>query len=248
MISIKTPEEIQIMAEGGKILAAIIKEVSAIVKPGVTTEELDRATEALIFKYNAKPAFKGYDNFPASLCTSVNEELVHVIPSGRVLKEGDIISLDSGVLYKGFNSDMAVTVGVGKISKENQRLIKVTKRALEVGIEKVKPGATTNDIGEAIEKYIEKEGFGVVRELCGHGIGKTVHEDPKVPNYNDKGKGTALKEGMVICIEPMTTVGDWRIKKARDNYGYQTKDGSLSAHFEHMIAVTKKGYKVLTVG
>lgn len=247
MISIKTKEEIEIMAEGGKILAKVLREIAKITKAGITTNDLNGAAEALILKYGAAPSFKGFQNFPASLCTSINEEIVHGIPSGTVLKEGDIIGLDLGILYKGLHTDMAITIGVGKISKNAKKLIKTTEAALKFAIKKVRPGIDTNDIGEIIENYIEGKGFGVVRELCGHGIGKNVHEDPSVPNFRDKKKqGTVLKEGMVICIEPMVTMGDWRIKKAKDNYGFQTKDDSLAAHFEHTIAVTKTGSMVLT--
>lgn len=245
MITIKSEEEIRIMEEGGKILANILKEVSKLVKPGITTKELDRAAEALILKYG-KPSFKGYEGFPACLCTSINEEIVHVIPSNRVLKEGDIVSLDSGIFYKGFHTDMAVTVPVGKISLEAQRLIRDTKKALKRGIKKIRPGNTIGDISNTIQRYIESQGFGLVRELCGHGIGKNVHEEPQIPNYGKRGTGPKLAEGMVICLEPMLTAGDWKIKKAKDGYGFQTKDGSLSAHFEHTIAVKKYGCEVLT--
>jgi len=247
MITIKTPEEIQIMAEGGRILAKIVEELEKQVKPGITTKELDRASEALILKYGAEPSFKNYKGFPACLCTSINEELVHTIPSERVLKQGDIISLDLGILFKGFHTDMAVTIPVGKVLPETTRLIKITKEALKRAIKEVKPGNTVGNIGSAIQNFIESRGFGVVRELCGHGIGKNIHEDPQIPNYKDKGADIILKQGMVICIEPMATMGDWHIKKAKDNYGFQTKDGSLSAHFEHTIAVTKRGSKVLSV-
>lgn len=247
MTQIKTPGEIKIMAEGGKILARIMKELKKMVKPGIATKELDRAAEALILKYEAKPSFKGYLDFPAVLCTSINEEIVHCIPSERKLKEGDIISLDLGIFYQGFHVDMAITVGVGRISSEAKKLIKTTKKALEIAIKKIKPGVNVNDIGGVIEKYIESRDFGVVRELCGHGIGRNIHEEPQIPNYHDEEKeGTILKEGMVICLEPMATTGDWHIKKAKDNYGFQTKDNSLSAHFEHTILVTKTGFQVLT--
>jgi len=245
MITIKSKEEIQIMKEGGKILANVLKEVSKLAKPGVTTKELDRAAEALILKYG-KPSFKGYEGFPACLCTSINEEIVHVIPSDRVLKEGDIVSLDSGVFYKGFHTDMAITVPVGKISLEAQRLIRDTKKALKRGIKKIRPGNTIGDVSNTIQRYIESQGFGLVRELCGHGIGKNVHEEPQIPNYGKRGTGPKLAEGMVICLEPMLTAGDWKIKKAKDGYGFQTKDGSLSAHFEQTIAVKKDGCEVLT--
>ncbi|KKP42085.1 MAG: Methionine aminopeptidase [Parcubacteria group bacterium GW2011_GWA2_33_14] len=243
---IKTSEEIKIIAEGGKILATVLSQLEKMVKPGITTLDLDRAAEALILMHKAKPAFKGYEKFPYSLCTSVNEDIVHGFPSNRVLKEGDIIGLDLGVLYKGYNSDMAVTVPVGKVSFEAARLIMVTKKALKRGIKKVRAGNTTGDIGNTIQRYIEDQGYGVVRELCGHGIGKEIHEDPHIPNYGQRHKGVKLQEGMVICIEPMVTIGSYQIKKSKDSYGYATKDGSLSAHFEYTIAVTKSGAKVLT--
>ena len=246
MTKTKTQEEIKIMAEGGKILATVLKEIEKMVKPGVTTMELDRAAEALILKHGALPAFKGYEGFPYSLCASVNEIIVHGFPSDRILKEGDIIGLDLGVLYKGYNTDMAVTVPVGNISFEAKRLIMVTKKALKIGIKKVRAGVTVGDVGNTIQRYIEDQGLGVVRDLCGHGIGKEVHEDPRIPNFGARHKGEVLEEGMVICIEPMVTIGDWRIKTAKDGYGYATKDGSLGAHFEHTMAVTKDGARVLT--
>ena len=247
MITIKSPQEIQIMAKGGKILAKIIKEIGKQVRPGITTKELDRAAEALILKYG-KPSFKDYKGFPACLCTSVNEEIVHVIPSDRVLEEGDVVCLDLGILYKGFHTDMAITVGVGRVSKQAKELIKITKKTLDFIIKKIKPGISTNEIGGLIENFVESKGFGIVRELCGHGIGRSVHEDPQIPNYRENGAGPELVEGMVICLEPMVTMGDWRIKKAKDGYGFQTKDNSLAAHFEHTIAVTKTGCQVLTSG
>lgn len=247
MINIKTPEEIQIMAEGGKILATVLAEVEKMAKPSITTLELDRAAEALILKHGAKPAFKGYDNFPFSLCTSVNDVIVHGLPSKYVLKEGDIVGLDLGVLYKGYNTDMALTVGIGNISFEAKRLLKVTEKALKIGIKKARPGNTTGDLGNTIQRYIEDQGYSVVRDLCGHGIGKEVHEDPTIPNYGQRHKGVMLKEGMVICIEPMVTMGDFRLRQSPDGYGFSTKDGKLAAHFEHTLAITKDGAKVLTV-
>jgi len=246
MITIKTAEEIEIMAEAGKILATVLKEVEKMVKPGITTIELDRAAEALIVSYGAKPAFKGYDNFPYSLCASINEDIVHGFPSERILKEGDVVGLDLGVLYKGYNSDMAITVAIGNVSFEAKRLIMVTKKALKRGIKKVRPGNTVGDIGNTIQRYIEDQGLGVIRDLCGHGIGKKVHEDPRIPNFGERHKGEVLKEGMVICLEPMVSMGDWHLKGSKDGYGYATKDGSLSAHFEHTIAVTKNGARILT--
>jgi methionyl aminopeptidase len=246
MITIKTPEEIQMMKRAGKILAQVMKEVEKMVKPGVSTKYLDKAAEGLILRYGAKPNFKGYQGFPATLCTCLNEEVVHCLPSERKLKEGDIVSLDCGLALDGFNADMAVTMPVGEIPPETQRLIRVTKKALKRGIKKVKPGRTIGDVGNTIQRYVEGRGFSVIRELCGHGIGKELHEDPQIPNYGKRGKGDKIKEGMVFCLEPMVAIGDWKLKTAKDGYGYQTKDGSLSAHFEHTIAVTKDGCEVLT--
>lgn len=246
MITIKSPEEIKIMAEGGKILAKIMKELEKEVRPGITTKELDRLAESLILKYGGKCSFKGYEGFPACLCTSINKEIVHVIPSDRVLKEGDIISLDLGIFYKGFHTDMAITLPVGKVDPEALRLIRVTKKALKRGLKKVRPGNTFGDIGNTIQRYVESQGFNVVRELCGHGIGKELHEEPKILNYGKRKGGPEIKEGMTFCLEPMVTVGNWKLKKAKDGFGYETQDGSLSCHFEHTIAVTKNGYQILT--
>jgi len=246
MIIIKTEEEIKIMAEGGEILAKIMKELEKKVRPGITTKELDRLAESLILKSGAKCSFKGYQEYPNCLCASLNEELVHVVPSDRILKEGDIISLDLGLFYRGFHLDMAVTLPVGKILPEAQRLIRVTKKALKRGIKKVRPGNTFGDIGNTIQRYVESQGFNVIRELCGHGIGRELHEEPKVLNYGKRHSGPEIKEGMVFCIEPMVTIGDWKLKKTADGFGYQTADNSLSAHFEHTIAVTKDGCQILT--
>jgi len=272
MIPIKTQEEIEIMAEGGKILAKIMKELEKKVRPGITTKELERLAESLILKSGAQCSFKNYKStngetvrpYPSCLCTSINEEIVHCIPSDRVLKEGDIISLDLGIFYKGFHSDMAITLPVGKISPEAQRLIRVTKKALKRGIKKARVGNTFGDIGNTIQRYVESQaytaseavgparaelghrGFNVVRELCGHGIGRELHEEPKILNYGKRHTGEEIKEGMVFCIEPMVSIGDWQIKKTKDGYGYQTQDGSLSAHFEHTMAVTKDGPWPLT--
>jgi len=259
MITIKIPEEVEIIAEGGKILAKIMKELENNVKPGITTKELDRLAESLIFKYGGECSFKGYQNFPACLCTSINEEIVHAVPSYRVLKEGDIISLDIGMKYNGFHTDMAITLPVGKINPETKRLIEVTKKALEIGIEKVKPENHIGDISRVIQKYVESQGFNVVRELCGHGIGREIHEDPQILNsvsfekklvdkvkYVEDGN-IEIEAGMILCLEPMVTVGDWHIKKSKDGFGFKTKDGSLSCHFEHTVAVTKNGAKILTV-
>lgn len=258
MITIKTPEEIEIMAEGGKILAKIMKELEKQVRPGITTKDLDRLSESLVFNSGGKCSFKGYKGFPSCLCTPLNEEIVHAVPSNSVLKEGDIISLDLGLFWKGFHTDMAVTAPVGEVSPEVKRLIDVTKKALEIGIEKVKQGNRIGDISRAIQKYVEQMDFNVVRELCGHGIGRKIHEAPQILNSVSFDKTTVdkvglqedgkieIKEGMVLCLEPMVTVGDWRMRKSKDGFGYKTKDGSLSCHFEHTVAVTENSCKVLT--
>lgn len=252
MITIKTPEEIKIMTEGGRILAGIMEELKKDIKIGITTKELDKTAESLVFKYGAKCSFKGYQNYPTCLCTSINEEIVHAVPSERKLKEGDIISLDLGIFYKGFHTDMAITVFVrdrvsDNFNQEALRLIRVTKKALKIGIKKIKPKNTFGDIGNAIQKYVESQGFNVVRDLCGHGIGKRIHEEPQILNYGKKGNGPEIKEGMVFCLEPMVTMGDYKIQKTKDGYGFVTVDGSLSAHFEHTIAVTKDRAKILTM-
>jgi methionyl aminopeptidase len=254
MIEIKTPQEIEIMAEGGRILAKIMKELEKRVRPGITTMELEKLAESLILKAGGKCSFKGYKSkdgesirpYQFCLCTSVNEEIVHVPPSDRVLKEGDVLKIDIGIFYKGFHTDMAITVPVGKVSFEAQRLIRVTKKALKLAIKKVRPGNTFGDIGNTIQRYVESQGFNVVRELCGHGIGRELHEDPKILNYGKRKSGEKIKEGMVFCIEPMVTAGDWHLKRTKDGFGYQTVDGSLTAHFEHTVAVTKNGCRVLT--
>jgi methionyl aminopeptidase len=254
MILIKSKEEIKIMREGGRILASIMRELEKKVRPGITTLELDRAAEALILNSGGQCSFKGYGGdggesgqpFPACLCTSINEEIVHGSPSERVLKEGDILSLDLGVFYKGFHADMAVTVPVGKIEPQTRRLMKVAKKALKRGIKKSKIGNTFGDISNTIQRYIEDQGFSVVRELCGHGIGRELHEEPQILNYGKRRSGPKLLEGMVFCLEPMVSVGDWKIKKGEDGYSYKTQDDSLSAHFEHAIAVTQAGPQILT--
>lgn len=246
MITIKTPGEIKIMAEGGRILAQTMAELGKRVEPGVATKELDRVAEALILKSGAKPSFKGHQGYPASLCVSVNEEIVHALPSQRKLKEGDLVSLDLGLFYRGFHSDMALSLPVGKVPPDVQRLIRVTKKALKRGIKKARPGNTFGDIGNTIQRYVEDQGFNVVRDLCGHGIGRELHEDPQILNYGKRKSGEKIKEGMVFCLEPMVMAGDWQIKKSEDGYGFETADGSLSCHFEHTIAVTKNGTKILT--
>ncbi len=247
MALIKTSDEIEIIAEGGKILAGIMKQLEERVKPGITGKELDRFAQNMIFKAGGECSFKGYEGFPGCLCVSFNEEIVHAAPSDRVFKEGDIVSLDLGIFYKGFHSDMAVTLPVGKIDSEKARLLRVGKKALKRGIKKARPGNTFGDIGNTTQRYIESQGFGVIRELCGHGIGRELHEEPKILNYGKRRSGLEIKKGMVFCLEPMVAVGDWRIKKSKDGFGFETVDGSLSCHFEHTIVVLGNGAKILTV-
>ena len=246
MISLKSPQEISVMREGGRKLAQVMAQLISLVRPGTPTKELDRAARALILDSGGALAFEGYDGFPGAICTSINEEVVHSVPSSRVLKEGDIVTLDIGLLWQGWFLDMARTISVGEIDRETMRLCEVTRESLSIGMKKAKVGNKVGDIGYAVQQFVEKNGYNVVRELCGHGIGKNLHEDPKVLNYGEKDTGAILKEGMVICIEPMVTVGDWKLKRAKDGHGFETKDGSLSCHFEDTIAITSSGPQVLT--
>ena len=255
MIIYKTQKEIEIIAEGGKILADVLKQVAALVRPGVGTQELNELAEELIYKANGVPSFKFYQTsddampFPTTLCASINEEVVHApaLPN-RILREGDIIGLDLGLRYKNYFTDMAVTVGAGKISAEAQKLLNVTQDALALGIEQIAEGKTLADIARAIQNHVEKNNFSVVRELVGHGVGLHVHEDPRVPNYlTEESKTIKLKKGMVIAIEPMVNVGNWRVKVLDDDFTFATSDGSLSAQFEHTIAIDHNGeVRVLT--
>ena len=247
MISIKTSEEIEIMRAGGKILSHVMKELQGEIKPGISTKELDRAAEALILQSGAQLAFKGYNGFPAAICTSVNEEVVHSVPSSRkILSEGDIITLDIGLIWKGYYLDMARTFPVGDIKLEVKKLLDSTEEALKIGIDEAKSGNTFGDIGYAVQKHIEEKGFNVVRELCGHGIGKDLHESPQITNYGKKKTGEIIKEGMVFCIEPMVTMGGWEVQTGKDGYSFETADQSLSAHFEDTVAITSQGTEVLT--
>jgi methionyl aminopeptidase len=246
MSLIKSNQEIKIMIEGGMILTQIMAELKNRTKPGIKTKELDELAEHLIYKYKAQPAFKRYNNFPATLCTSINSVIVHGIPTDRRLKLGDIISLDLGILWKGYYLDMAITVGIGKIEPEVERLIAVTKKALEIAINEARDGNYIGDIGFVIEKYVAKMNLRVVRDLCGHGIGKKMHEEPQILNFGQRGEGMKIKKGMVLCLEPMVVLGKEEIKQSQDGIGWETKDGSLSAHFEQTILVTKKEPLILT--
>lgn len=247
MIDIKTKEEIEIMREGGRILAAILEDVKEFSDVGVSTKEIDNYSGRLCLKYKVKPAFRDYQNFPANICVSINDEVVHGLPSkDRKIKEGDLVSLDFGVLHKGFYTDAAITFCVGKISPLKQKLIDVSKKSLFAGAKKIKDGAYLGDVSHEIQQYIESRGFGVVRSLAGHGIGKEIHEEPTIPNFGRKGTGPVLKGGMVLAIEPMITEKSFELALDSDGWTYKTRDGSLSAHYEHDIVVTKKGYDILT--
>lgn len=257
-IIVKTQKEINVMRQGGKILAAILSLLAKSVHPGVSTRELNELAEKLIKEKGGEPSFKNYRSnskdrpFPTALCTSINEEVVHApaLPS-RTLKEGDIICLDLGLKYpagkSGLFTDAAITVPVGKISAEAEKLIDVTKQALKVGIAQVKSGNFIHHISKVVQKYVESQGFFVVRDLVGHGVGRKVHEPPYVPNFfSPKFKAVELKEGMTICVEPMVAVGTWQVKTLPDGWTVVTADGKLSAHFEHTVAVIKDGYEILT--
>lgn len=246
-IALKTPEEIEKMRRSGAILRQVHQAVSAAVRPGATTLDLERVAAAKIVELGARAAFKGYNDYPACLCTSVNDEVIHGIPSGKkVLRDGDIVSVDCGVILDGYYSDAAETYPVGQLSPQTQKLLEVTKASLERAIEAVHVGGTVGDIGATVQELCEGEGYGVVRDFVGHGIGKSMHEDPQVPNFGRRGKGTKLKAGMVLAIEPMINAGSADVKVLQDGWTAVTVDGSMSAHFEHTVAVTKDGPLVLT--
>ena len=246
MIICKSPREIESLKESNQIVALILEEIRRYIKPGITTIEIDRLAEKLIKKYHCAPAFKGYRGFPASICVSVNEQIVHGIPGKRRLKEGDIVSLDLGVKLDGFFGDAAITVPVGKIDPESQKLLRVTKEALYKGIEQAQLGRRLSDISHAIQSWVEKHGFSVVRDFVGHGIGKNLHEEPQIPNFGRPNFGPRLKEGMVLALEPMVNIGSHEVKILDDGWTAVTADGSRSAHFEHSIAVTKDGPLILS--
>jgi len=246
MIILKSRPEIEKMRKSNAIVAAILEELSRKIRPGVKTIELDRLSEELALKKGARPAFKGYRGYPYSLCTSVNSEVVHGMPSERELKEGDIVSLDFGILNDGYYGDAAVTVPVGEITPGARKLLKITEEALYRGIAAVKAGNRIGDISSAIQGHVEAAGYSVVRDLVGHGIGKSLHEDPQVPNYGSGGRGIELKPGMVFAIEPMVNEGTYRVEILRDGWTVVTADGKLSAHFEHSVAITENGPVILS--
>jgi methionyl aminopeptidase len=247
MIELKSEREIRIIRENGKIVGLTLSCLKEKIKPGIKTIELDRLAEEFIAKKNAIPAFKGYRGYPGNICTSINNEVVHGIPGERVLKEGEIISVDIGVLKDGFYADGAWTFPVGEISNQNKRLLEVTLKSLKAGISQAQVGNRLGDISSAVQSEAERNGYSVVRDLTGHGIGRHMHEDPPIPNFGSPGSGLLLKEGMVLAIEPMVNAGGYEIKTLEDNWTVVTLDGTLSAHFEHTIAITQNGPEILTL-
>ena len=247
MIILKTPQEIAMMREGNRILALLFENLTPLVQPGITTAELDKEAELFIHSHGALPAFKGYRGYPATLCTSINDEVIHGIPGPRTLKAGDIISIDVGAFHDGFYSDAAKTFTVGKVSKKAQRLMDVTEKALHEGISQAVTGNHLYDISAAIQMVVESAGFSVVREFVGHGIGRALHEDPQIPNFGKRGTGLPLQEGMTFAIEPMVNEGSWKVHIRDDGWTAVTADGSLSAHFEHSIAITASGPMILSM-
>jgi len=246
MIFYKTNEEIELIRESSLLVAKTLAEVAKIIKPGITTAELDKVAEDFILANDAKPAFKGYHGFPSTLCISVNAQVVHGMPGKYTLKDGDIISVDCGVVKNGYFGDSAYTFAVGEISPEVKKLLEVTKESLNQGIEKAVAGARLGDVSAAIQEHAEAHGYGVVRELVGHGIGKNLHESPEVPNYGKKGKGIKLQEGLVIAIEPMINLGKKEVRQENDGWTITTIDGKPSAHFEHTVAIKKGKADILS--
>ena len=248
MIHLKTPKEIEILRRANQIIAETREVLIPMMKAGATTWDLDKVADETFRSKGAKSAFKGYKGFPASICVSINNEIVHGIPSKkRVLKEGDIVGLDMGTIYQGYYGDSAVTVAVGSASEAALKLMKITQESLHLGIEEARPGARLYDIGAAVQEHAENAGFSVVRDFVGHGIGQQLHEEPQVPNYGQRGRGMVLQAGMVLAIEPMINEGSPDVKMKEDGWTAVTKDGKLSAHFEHSIAITEKGPVILSV-
>lgn len=246
MIICKSPAEIEKLRRSGQMVRRLLEEAKDRVKPGGTTLELERFVEKRLGELKARPAFKGYRGYPYCLCASVNEQIVHGFPSARRLEEGDILSLDMGVILDGFYGDSALTVAVGAIPESLERLLRVTEESLELAIQKIRLGNRLGDVSAAVQEYAEGHGYDVVREFVGHGIGRQLHEEPQVPNYGKAGRGPVLKEGMVLAIEPMVTEGSASLRVLDDNWTAVTVDGSYSAHFEHMVAVTRNGPDILT--
>ena len=248
MIYIKSKREIELMRIAGDIVARTHKVLKEYIKPGISTHQLDKIAHEFILSQDATPSFKGYGGFPGSICTSINEVVVHGIPSkSHILKEGDIVTIDIGACYKGYHGDSAWSYGVGAINSQDEVLLKVTEASLFAGLEMIKPGNKVSDISNAVENHVKPYEFGVVEEFTGHGIGRNLHEDPPIPNFGKPNDGPVLKEGMVICVEPMINLGTKRVKILKDGWTTITADKKKSAHFEHMVAVTKDGYDILTI-
>lgn len=252
-ITIKTEKEIEILKQGGKILSEILKELAKLAEPGISTGFLNQKAKEMILSRGGEPAFENYHPtfmekpYPAALCASLNNVVVHCVPKDTIiLEEGDILKLDLGVKYKNLFTDSAITIGIGKLTEEKQKLIDVTKQALELAIREVKPGNHIGDIGFAIENYVESNGFYVIEILVGHGVGYAPHEEPNIPNYGKRGEGPILKPGMILAIEPMVSLKGKDVQLSKDGFGYETLSGSLSAHFEHTVAVTDEGNEILT--
>ncbi len=245
-IFIKNSQELKLMRESGRILGTILSEIERMIAPGVTSLEIDQKVEEMIRSFNVKASFKGYQGFPASVCANINDEVVHGIPNDRKLKEGDIITIDCGVLYKGFHSDSAIQVGVGKISEKTEKFLNTAQKALDKAIKTAKPGIRVGEISGVIEDTITKAGYSVVRDLTGHGIGKNIHEDPPITNFRDRDPGPMLQPGMTIAIEPIINMGSNEVVLGKDGWTYTTKDGSLSTQVEHTIAIIEKGSEILT--
>jgi methionyl aminopeptidase len=246
MVILKLPAEIEQARASNLIVAEVLSKLREKVKPGVRTRELDKFAEEITEKRGAKPAFKGYRGYPYSLCTSINEVVVHGMPSERILVEGDIIGLDFGVYYRGFFGDATITLPVGKVAQKASRLIQVTEQSLYTGIAQVKDGNRLGDISAAVQAKVEAAGFSIVRDFVGHGVGKSLHEDPQIPNFGKKGRGIELKSGMILAIEPMVNEGSYKVKILPDGWTVVTEDGSLSAHFEHSVAITDNGPDILS--
>jgi len=244
---IYTREEISSIKKSNQIVTKVLAGLKRMITPGVQTKELDEYAEMTVKEMNAIPAFKGYRGYPASLCTSINEEIVHGIPSSRRLREGDIISIDFGVLYEGYYGDAAVTYPVGEITPKAKKLIKAAEETFYKGMEQMKPGKRISDISSAIQSHVESQGFSVIRAFVGHGIGLSLHEEPQVPNFGLPGRGPKIKSGMVLAIEPMIAMGDWDVEILDDNWTAITRDRSLSAHYEHTVAITEKGPEILSL-
>lgn len=246
-IIIKSEREIAVMREAGRIVATVLEKLRGDLRPGLKTGELDDLAVSELARLGAQPSFKGYQDFPACLCVSVNEELVHGIPGERVLRDGDLISLDFGAIYQGFQGDAAITVSLGEISPQTKELVATTENALKAGIDAARPGARLGDVSAAIQHYAESRGFSVVREYTGHGIGRQMHEEPQIPNFGQPNTGPELKKGMTLALEPMLTAGGWPTRVSSDGWTVSTADGSLCAHFEHTLAITDGRPEVLTL-